>query len=130
MPAKKKIAIVDDSKPFCLLVQQIFADLYEVDPYTTADEFIALTSRAAQYDLILLDLQMPGMDGLAALDRLQKQPQTSGIPILLLTADSRKDTVIRGKRLGASDYMIKPIDPALLEKRVAALLGEATDEAE
>lgn len=121
---RKKIALVDDSSPFCLLVKQIFEDRYEVDSYTSAEDFISLVSRAASYHLIILDLHLPGMDGLDALTRLQSTPATHNIPILLLTADSRKDTVIRGMRLGAKDYMIKPIDPTLLDERVSLLLSD------
>ncbi|MCZ8517696.1 response regulator [Paenibacillus filicis] len=120
----KPIALVDDSSPFCLLVKQIFEDRYEVDTYATATDFLTMMSRVSRYALIILDINMPGMDGLEALEKLKKSPATRSIPTLLLTADARKDTVIRGMKLGAQDYMVKPIDPAALEERVAVLLGE------
>jgi DNA-binding response OmpR family regulator len=120
---KKQIALVDDSSPFALLVKQIFEDSYHVDTYSSATEFMSLISRIAGYHLIILDINMPGMDGLEALQRLKGHETTRNIPILLLTGDSRKDTVLKGMKLGAADYMVKPIDPVLLEERVINLLG-------
>ncbi|WP_282937170.1 response regulator [Paenibacillus sp. RC67] len=120
----KQIALVDDSSPFCLLVKQIFEDRYEVTSYSTANEFLSILSRITNYDLILLDINMPGMDGLDALTKLKSNPDTQSIPVLLLTGDARKDTVLKGMKLGAKDYLTKPIDPLLLEQRVNALLNE------
>ncbi|WP_051621035.1 response regulator [Paenibacillus sp. UNC451MF] len=121
---KKQIALVDDSSPFCLLVKQIFEDRYEVTSYSTANEFLSILSRITCYDLILLDINMPGMDGLDALTKLKSNPDTQSIPVLLLTGDARKDTVLKGMRFGAKDYLTKPIDPFVLEQRVDALLSE------
>lgn len=122
---QKQIALVDDSSPFGLLVKQIFEDSYTVDTYSTATEFMSLLSRITGYHLIILDINMPGMDGLEALQKLKQNEATCNIPILLLTGDSRKDTVLRGMKLGAADYMVKPIDPVMLEERVITLLAPA-----
>lgn len=120
---RKQIALVDDSSPFCLLVKQIFEDRYEVTSYSTANEFLSILSRITNYDLIVLDINMPGMDGLDALTKLKSNPDTQSIPVLLLTGDARKDTVLKGMKLGAKDYLTKPIDPLLLDQRVEALLS-------
>jgi DNA-binding response OmpR family regulator len=121
----KQIALIDDSSPFCLLVRQIFEHQYDVDTFAAATDFLAVTSRISHYDLIILDINLPGIDGLEALSKLKSMPETASIPILLLTGDARKDTVVRGIKLGAQDYMTKPIDPLMLEERVAQLLGES-----
>jgi two-component system alkaline phosphatase synthesis response regulator PhoP len=121
----KQIALIDDSSPFCLLVRQIFEHQYDVDTYASANEFLAVISRISHYDLIILDINLPGIDGLEALATLKSTIETASIPILLLTGDARKNTVVRGIKLGANDYMAKPIDPLTLEERVAQLLGEA-----
>lgn len=120
----KQIALIDDSSPFCLLVRQIFEHRYNIDTFSTANDFLVLISRITHYDLILLDINLPGMNGLEALTKLKSTPETAAIPILLLTGDARRDTVVRGIKLGAQDYMSKPIDPLLLEERVIELLGD------
>lgn len=80
--------------------------------------------RAARYDLIILDINLPGTDGLQAFQRLQLNVNTASIPILLLTGDTRKFTVLQGRKLGARDFMAKPIDPLLLEERVIQQLAD------
>ncbi|WP_171650031.1 response regulator [Paenibacillus foliorum] len=128
--ATKHIALIDDSSPFCLLVKQIFEDQYEVDIYSSAVDFLSVISRITHYDLILLDINLPNMDGLEALTKLKSLSKTRSIPVLLLTGDARKDTVVRGIKLGAKGYIAKPIDPLLLEERVTELLEEAPSQAQ
>ncbi|SFL12128.1 Response regulator receiver domain-containing protein [Paenibacillus sp. 1_12] len=120
----KQIALIDDSSPFCLLVRQIFEHRYDIDTFATATDFLVLISRISHYDLILLDINLPGINGLEALTKLKATPETASIPILLLTGDARRDTVVRGIQLGAQDYMSKPIDPLILEERVIQILGD------
>ncbi|MCR8636853.1 response regulator [Paenibacillus radicis (ex Xue et al. 2023)] len=127
--ATKHIALIDDSSPFCLLVKQIFEDQYEVDRYSSAVDFLSVISRITHYDLILLDINLPQMDGLEALTKLKSLSKTRSIPILLLTGDTRKDTVVRGIKLGAQGYIAKPIDPLLLEERVTQLLEDPSSQA-
>ncbi|WP_165971916.1 response regulator [Paenibacillus piri] len=125
----KQIALIDDSSPFCLLVKQIFEDQYEVDTYASAVDFLSVASRIARYDLILLDINLPDMNGLEALTKLKSTAQAQSIPILLLTGDTRKETVVQGVKLGAQGYIAKPIDPMLLHERVTLLLEDGESEA-
>lgn len=123
----KNIAIVDDSGAFCLLVKQVLEidEQYVVDAYSDADDFLRIASRIQTYDLILLDINLPGTNGLTALGQLQESGLTEQIPVLLLTGDSRKTTVKEGIKLGAKDFISKPIDPEQLLERVQLLLGES-----
>lgn len=73
-------------------------------------------------DVILLDWMMPEMDGFEACSRLKADPDTSGIPVIFLTAKSQESEINRGLALGACGYIAKPFDPLALGKQVQALL--------
>lgn len=75
-------------------------------------------AQLAQPDLILLDLQMPGIDGFEVCRRLKANPQTQDIPVIFMTAHSETDTVVRGFELGAVDYITKPFAEMELLARV------------
>jgi len=74
-------------------------------------------------DLILLDIMMPGMDGLEACQHLKQDPNTCDIPIIFLTAKTEDDDIIKGLELGAADYITKPFNPKILLARVRTHLA-------
>ncbi len=86
---------------------------------------------AAPYhpDLILLDIMLPGADGLEVCKRLKNDPKTAHIPVIMLTAMSEEADIVAGLELGADDYVTKPFSPRVLMARVkAALRRIRTDE--
>ena len=106
--AGKRILIVDDIEPNIRLIQEILSlEGAEVLGALNAEEGIAL-ARKEQPHLILMDLQMPGMDGLTATRLLKADPQTAHIPIVANTAAAMPED--RGKALqaGCDDYLTKP----------------------
>lgn len=74
------------------------------------------------FDLILLDLWMPRLDGMAALEQLKADPQLQAIPVIVLSADDDPQTVVRCIALGADDHLRKPCDPVFLRTRISASL--------
>ena len=72
--------------------------------------------------LVILDLMLPGMDGLAVCSAIRRTPSVSGTPIVMLTARSAEEDVVRGLELGADDYITKPFSNAILVARVKAAL--------
>lgn len=76
-----------------------------------------------QVDLILLDLDMPQMNGYETLERLKADARLAAIPVIVVSAADRADVVIRCVRLGAEDYVAKPLDPAVLGARVAVAVA-------
>jgi DNA-binding response OmpR family regulator len=78
--------------------------------------------RATPPDLVILDLMLPGMDGLMVCQALRQNPATAGVPIVMLTARGEEADRIKGLELGADDYVTKPFSPKELVARVAALL--------
>ena len=83
----------------------------------------ALTSVLTQtYDLVILDLSLPGLDGLEVLRRMRGQEKTARLPVLILTARSTLEDKVKGLNLGADDYLAKPFELAELEARIKSLL--------
>lgn len=74
------------------------------------------------YDLVILDLSLPGMDGLEILRRIRNQERTAHLPVLILTARGAPEDRVKGLNLGADDYLPKPFEFAELEARILALL--------
>ncbi|MBR4616885.1 MAG: response regulator, partial [Kiritimatiellae bacterium] len=72
--------------------------------------------------LVILDLMLPGMDGLAVCSAIRRNPSVSGTPIVMLTARTAEEDVVRGLELGADDYITKPFSKAILVARVKAAL--------
>lgn len=121
----KKIALIDDSKPFCLLVNQLLElEDYKVDTYHIAEQFLRIPSKIASYDLIIMDINLPDMDGLTALNQLKSNPITAKVKVLLLSGDSSSENVNAGIQLGASDFLTKPIEPERWIERVNLLLQD------
>jgi DNA-binding response OmpR family regulator len=76
-----------------------------------------------QPDVALLDVMMPGISGIEILTRLQKDPRTRTIPVILLTAKSQEFDIDSGFAVGAADYIVKPFSPRDLVARVNAVIG-------
>jgi len=88
----------------------------------------ALDLAVRQYpDIILLDLMLPGMDGLEVCRALKKEAKTASIPIIMLTAKSQESDKVVGLELGADDYITKPFSPRELIARIKAVLRRATE---
>ncbi|MDR1748975.1 MAG: response regulator transcription factor [Spirochaetaceae bacterium] len=76
-------------------------------------------------DCILLDIMLPGLDGLAVLQRLKARPEWSSIPVILATAKGEESDIVAGLDLGADDYVVKPYSPKVLTARIKAALRAA-----
>ena len=124
MRPRPKILIVDD-EPYNLdYLEQELADL-DYDTVAAADGQQALDSVEVEApDLILLDIMMPVMDGFAVLTKLKASPSTREIPVLIISATSDLQSVVKGIELGAEDYLPKPFEPTLLKARMAASLAK------
>ncbi len=94
-------------------------------PVTAASGPEALAMLAGQpFDLILLDLMMPEMDGYEVLSRLKADPATQRLPVIMISAQDQMDSIVRCIEMGAADYLPKPFNPTLLRARVGASLRE------
>ncbi len=94
---------------------------YEVEKARDGEEGLAM-ARSSDFDLVILDLMLPGMDGLKVCSQLKRDPETKSVPVIMLTARSEDDDVVEGLELGADDYITKPFSPRILIARVKAAL--------
>jgi len=120
--AKEKILVVDDEEDILELVRyNLSKQRYQVVSALSGE--IALEKARAEHpDLILLDLMLPGLDGLTVCRELRRDPETSNTPIIMLTAKGEEADIVVGLELGADDYIVKPISPRVLEARIKAVL--------
>jgi class 3 adenylate cyclase len=78
--------------------------------------------RAGKFDMVLLDIQMPEMDGYQVLEQLTRDPELRNIPVIMTTAREELDSIARCIEMGAEDYLTKPVNPVLLRARIGASL--------
>jgi DNA-binding NtrC family response regulator len=120
MSGASKVLIVDDEPN----VRLVFRTALESDEYritTAADGETALAWLGQErFDVVLLDLQMPGVDGMSVLARLREWGNRT--PVIIVSAHDRPPTVVRAVRLGAIDFLSKPIAPGALRRAVADVL--------
>lgn len=116
-----QILVVDDSSFNRLLLKRRLAELGYPEPAMATNGLEALAAIAASaYDVVLLDLEMPELDGIGVLERLHGRPQAP--PVIVISAQTEMSGVIRCIELGAEDYLPKSFDPPLLRARLQAVL--------
>ena len=120
---------MDDEEDVLELVRyNLYKDGYGTETASTGEE--ALTkARSKLPNLIILDLMLPGIDGLEVCKRLKRDTKTQSIPIIMLTAKGEEADIVTGLELGADDYVTKPFSPRVLVARVRRILhrGVARD---
>lgn len=122
MTPQPTILIVDDESHLRLSLSLILQkENYCVDTAASAEEALAYL-KAHEYDLMFLDLSLPGMSGIDLL--LEVHKQLPHLPVLILTAHAALESAIQAVRLGARDYLIKPAEPVMILTRVAEVLAE------
>ena len=122
---KKSVLVVEDEEDIRELVSyHLLKEGYQVAGVASGEEALA-TAEARPPDLILLDLMLPGVDGLTVCQRLRNNPRTESVPIVMLTAKGEESDIVGGLNLGANDYVTKPFSPKVLLARVRAVLRRA-----
>jgi two-component system phosphate regulon response regulator PhoB len=116
----EKILVVDDEEDILELVRHhLDREGYAVR-CAASGEAALQSAKSEAVDLIILDLMLPGIDGLEVTRRLKTDPRTQQIPILMLSAKGEESDVVTGLELGADDYVTKPFSPRILIARVRA----------
>jgi two-component system cell cycle response regulator len=117
-----KILTVDDSKTIRLIVAKAFKS-YDCTVLEAANGVVGLAVASREKpDIILLDYTMPVMDGFEVLARLRSDPDLKGTPVIMLTAEAGRETVVKIAKLGVRDYLIKPFKEDLLVERVGRVV--------
>ena len=119
------VLIVEDNPRNLKLVRDLLEHSgYRTLEATTAEDGLAL-ARARRPDLVLMDVQLPGMDGVQALARLRADPATNGIPVVAVTAFAMKDDRARFAAAGFDGYLEKPISVRAFPGQIAEMLNQS-----
>ena len=129
---EKVVAIVDDEKDILNLVSHhLKREGFKVKEFLNGKDFL-LFLESVMPDIALLDIMLPGIDGLELCRLLKGKPSTSSMPIIMLTAKGTEADVVVGLELGADDYVVKPFSPRELVARVKTVMrrtnSKETDE--
>ena len=121
--AKEKILVVEDEEAIQELIRYNLnkEGFDRVRLCDSGEEALTLAAEFAP-DLILLDLMLPGMDGLSVCRRLRRDTRTASVPIIMLTAKSEESDIVTGLEVGADDYLSKPFSPKVLVARIKSVL--------
>jgi two-component system phosphate regulon response regulator PhoB len=120
--AREKILVVEDEEDILDLIAYHLQKEGYVALKATTGEAALERLPAGRPDLVILDLMLPGMDGLEVCRRMKADPQTREIPIVMVTARGEEADVVSGLEMGAADYLSKPFRPRELIARVRAVL--------
>jgi DNA-binding response OmpR family regulator len=124
--SEQLVLVADDDEDILLLVTtRLRRDGFDVVSASSGDRALAL-ARERKPAIAVLDIGMPGLDGLEVLEQIRADEELSGTLVLLLTAKAQESDVRRGYEAGADAYVRKPFSPAELSKRVRELLDGET----
>lgn len=124
---KRKIVAVDDSAIVLKTLEKVLGNRFELHSFSGG-------ARALQFlkgrtpDLIILDIDMPEIDGYEMLKRIKEMDHLKDVPVIFLTSNNDKKYVVKAVAGGAKDYCVKPIDEEILIEKVCAQLHEPVEE--
>jgi two-component system phosphate regulon response regulator PhoB len=120
--ARESILVVEDDEDILeLVIYNLQKEGFRATGVTSGEEAIKL-ARAKVPDLLLLDLMLPGVDGLQVCKTIKSDAKTGHIPIVMLTAKGEEADIVSGLELGADDYITKPFSPRVMIARVRSVL--------
>jgi two-component system, OmpR family, alkaline phosphatase synthesis response regulator PhoP len=126
--AREHVLIVEDEEE----IQELIAYNLSREGFRTSvagsGEDALKKVRSERVDLVLLDLMLPGMDGLDVCKIIKKEEKTSSIPVIMLTAKGEESDIVTGLELGADDYIVKPFSPKVLVARIKTVLRRKSAE--
>lgn len=127
---KVRILVVEDEEDILALLHfNLIKSGYNVETATCGEEGLKKITEHRP-DLLLLDLMLPGIDGLEICRRLREDPETAQLPVIMLTARGEEDEIVRGLELGADDYVTKPFSIKVLQARIQTVLRRRSEESE
>lgn len=128
MKGKKKILIVDDEVQIVNVITRLLSEAgYEVRKASGGKEAIEKIAEE-QPDLVLLDINMPDMDGFEICRKLRSDPANDSLPIIMLTGKEEPSNIVRALEAGADDYVFKPSGKEELFKKIKSSLSQAEKE--
>ncbi|MDD3921001.1 MAG: diguanylate cyclase, partial [Eubacteriales bacterium] len=127
--AKRRMLIVDDSETTRALLQRWFQDEFLIETAKNGAEAMLFLKRyGSAISIVLLDLMMPDVDGYTVLQQMQENTDLRAVPVIVVSADNNRDTLLKAIEGGAADYITKPIDVDLIRIRVKAVISKMENE--
>jgi two-component system chemotaxis response regulator CheY len=118
-PKETRFLVVDDMSTMRKIIKTILAQLgyTNVDEAENGKEALAKL-RVGNYQFVLLDWNMPEMDGLETLKAIRADEKLKNIPVIMVTAEARKENVLTAIQAGANNYIVKPFTPEVLKEKI------------
>lgn len=121
-----KILVVDDFPTMRRIVRNLLKELEFNNVDEAEDGAAALGKlRGGNFGFVVSDWNMPKMDGLAMLQAIRSDPSLTKLPVLMVTAEAKKENIIAAAQAGANGYVVKPFTAATLEEKIAKILEKA-----
>ncbi|MDO9597706.1 MAG: chemotaxis response regulator CheY [Azoarcus sp.] len=117
--AKLKFLVVDDFSTMRRIVRNLLKELGYVNVEEAEDGVAALQKlNSSQFDFVVTDWNMPNMDGLTLLQTIRRTPQLKHLPVLMITAEAKKENIIAAAQAGAHGYIVKPFTAATMAEKL------------
>ena len=122
-PTDLKFLIVDDFSTMRRIVRGLLKEMGCTDADEAEDGAVALTMlKTAKYDFVVSDINMPNMNGFDLLKAVKADPGLKHLPVLMVTAEARKEDIVLAAQIGAAAYIVKPFTKATLEEKVQKIM--------
>ncbi|MBC9071331.1 chemotaxis response regulator CheY [Thauera sp. CAU 1555] len=116
---KMKFLVVDDFSTMRRIVRNLLKELGYTNVDEAEDGAVALQKlNSAQFDFVVTDWNMPNMDGLTLLQTIRQTPHLKHLPVLMITAEAKKENIIAAAQAGASGYIVKPFTSATMAEKL------------
>ena len=124
-----KILVVDDFPTMRRIIRNLLKELEFVNVDEAEDGAIGLEKlKGGNYGFVVSDWNMPNMDGLAMLQAIRADPSTVKLPVLMVTAEAKKENIIAAAKAGANGYVVKPFTAITLEEKIARIFEKIEKE--
>ncbi|MBI5900920.1 MAG: chemotaxis response regulator CheY [Rhodocyclales bacterium] len=121
-PTKLKFLVVDDFSTMRRIVRNLLKELGYVNADEAEDGAVALQKlKAGGFDFVVTDWNMPNLDGLALLQTIRADPTLKDLPVLMITAEAKRENIILAAQSGASGYIVKPFTAATLGEKLGKI---------
>lgn len=121
-PAKLKFLVVDDFSTMRRIVRNLLKELGYINADEAEDGAVALQKlQGGGFDFVVTDWNMPNMDGLQLLQAVRSDPALKHLPVLMITAEAKKENIIAAAQAGASGYIVKPFTAAVLGEKLGKI---------
>ncbi|MBK8064517.1 MAG: chemotaxis response regulator CheY [Betaproteobacteria bacterium] len=124
-PSNIRFLVVDDFSTMRRIVRNLLKEIGHTNVEEAEDGQIALNKlKSAEFDFVVSDLNMPNMNGFELLRQIRADAGLKSLPVLLVTAEAKKEDIVTAAQIGASGYIVKPFTKATLEEKLGKILAK------